>query len=1232
MKRIFCGMLMLCLMISNAWADVEINDANFPDDVFRAYVATFDTNSNGWLSNSEIAAVKEINHYYIKDNIVSLQGIEYFTELTYLNLAYNYELLSIDVSKNTMLNRLDIHNNKVASIDVSKNTMLTYLNVSNNQLKEIDVSSNKKLEHLYCDGNHITELNIRNNTRLEALYCSENMLTELDVKPLTQLTHLSCHSNLLQELDIKNNSKLIYVFCDNNLLTELDLSNNLQLSTLSCSSNMLAELRVSHLAYLQNFYCTSNMLTELDVKSNTKLEWFDCSYNQLSDIDVSANTALEVFHFERNRLTMIDLSNNLSLDLFGDTTEQIVPALVLTKKEIRPVPDEKEYINVLNFSDYIPSSKIPNIIDSSVQGIDENNEPINTKYSNGIAEFEIQPERVLYSYNTGLDDISMDVKIGTASYMTVSFNNHVYRLFPQRRGWQSARQYCEAIGGHLATVNSDEEQKVLDDLATKAYQERDYTIRYVYIGAELDNGVWKWIVDGEDFDRTVDSQVPSGRYLSLAADPRYTNYIHYYSPMLSVMLGFICEWEPYEADYAALLSEDIITPDDFSGYIQNPRDLSHLIDNPPTGDVNIVYKPKYDPREEGINLPPVRNQGNYGTCWSFSSIGALEISYMKRFGETPPDLSELHQAWYVFRDPRESYRKNLFNASNMVLNQGGWSSLSVAFLSGIGPAREAAFPYEEAGTDAKVEAFVNSSQTRYPENYYHPMILRNAYELGKITSENRDKMRNVIKSFINGYGAVLTSYRTNSKNPGFNDDNTNYYLPNTSQSTGGHAVIIIGWDDNYSRTNFKNTPEIDGAWLIKNSWGKGWGDNGYFWLSYANELDETSVYIAGKNSNMKNYGRGAKPAIYTINNIWSANMFKSTGNEAIRDIAFYTRDNNVPYEIYINKHGEEKPANPGTPAALVASGTMTYEGYHTITLSNPVSIQAGEYFSVIVKLSKASSPYVTAIEDDSSTTSNVNIAGKSYFSLGEDAPSALSWKDGGTLEIAGVGSAGACIRAFTSPSNYSLGDVRITTETLASGTVDEYYSYALKASGAGDITWSASGLPEGFGLNGNIINGKTSRAKLYSVILTATNGITEDTVVLELMIDDTSSQTSDAPQITTTSLPPGTVGEYYSATLKASGTGTITFTVSGLPDTLSLDHAVISGIPSIAQDYNLDIEASSTYGTDKKTLTLKINDAVTKPSSEDIPSGGGGGGCNSGLIGMSMLMLSAAVFFFKHNR
>ena len=129
MKKIICRLMLLAVMLlavcGEGFADVAINAANFPDEIFRNYVSTsFDKNSDSTLSDTEIASVTNID---VSDKgISSLNGIEYFTALTSLSCPYN-QLTTLDVSKNTALTGLYCYENKLTALDLSKNTALTDL-------------------------------------------------------------------------------------------------------------------------------------------------------------------------------------------------------------------------------------------------------------------------------------------------------------------------------------------------------------------------------------------------------------------------------------------------------------------------------------------------------------------------------------------------------------------------------------------------------------------------------------------------------------------------------------------------------------------------------------------------------------------------------------------------------------------------------------------------------------------------------------------------------------------------------------------------------------------------------------------------------------------------------------------------------------------------------------------------------------------------------------------------
>ena len=224
-------------------AGVAIDNTNFPDANFRTFVKNFDTNKDDSLSDTEIAAVEEIDCY--NKGISNLKGIEYFTALRSLNCGYN-QLTALDVSKNTTLTKLDCKNNQLTVLDVSKNTALTYLRCNRNQLTSLDVSKNTALTKLYCSTNQLTSLDVSKNTALTKLDCYNNQLTSLDVSKNTALTGLNCGYNQLTALDVSKNTALTGLGCAGNQLTALDVSKNTALTELDCDKNQLTSLDVSN--------------------------------------------------------------------------------------------------------------------------------------------------------------------------------------------------------------------------------------------------------------------------------------------------------------------------------------------------------------------------------------------------------------------------------------------------------------------------------------------------------------------------------------------------------------------------------------------------------------------------------------------------------------------------------------------------------------------------------------------------------------------------------------------------------------------------------------------------------------------------------------------------------------------------------------------------------------------------------------------------------------------------
>ena len=276
---------------SSDWIDYEfvsIDETNFPDENFRNYILAQDYGKDGYLTDTEIAAVKSID--VSNKNIADLKGIEFFTALEKLWCNDN-QLTELDLSQNTALKELRCQKNKLTSLDLSQNTKLTFLDCGSNLLTALDLSQNRDLKTLLCNSNQLASLdalNVSNNTELTYLACYNNQLAGLDVSNNTALTKLYCRDNQLTTLDFSKNTKMEDLDCSGNQLTALDVSNNTALTELDCYNNQLATLYVSGCTQLTKLQCYNNKLTALDVSDNIALISIYCYQNEIRGAEMDA--------------------------------------------------------------------------------------------------------------------------------------------------------------------------------------------------------------------------------------------------------------------------------------------------------------------------------------------------------------------------------------------------------------------------------------------------------------------------------------------------------------------------------------------------------------------------------------------------------------------------------------------------------------------------------------------------------------------------------------------------------------------------------------------------------------------------------------------------------------------------------------------------------------------------------------------------------------------------------
>lgn len=221
---------------------VPVDDKTFQDWNFFRYVRDWvDLDGNGWLSETEIAAVTELDLRGYE--IGKLEGLQYFTEL----------------------GKLDCADNSITELDVSALTNLWYLDVSGNGMETLSLGEQENLSYLYCENNELDELDITGCPELQCLWCYNNRLDALDVSECQSLVELDAYHNNIYSLDVSGLSYLEYLDVSKCSLESLTLGENENLLALYCEYNALEELDISGCPRLQSLYCLGNMLEELDV-------------------------------------------------------------------------------------------------------------------------------------------------------------------------------------------------------------------------------------------------------------------------------------------------------------------------------------------------------------------------------------------------------------------------------------------------------------------------------------------------------------------------------------------------------------------------------------------------------------------------------------------------------------------------------------------------------------------------------------------------------------------------------------------------------------------------------------------------------------------------------------------------------------------------------------------------------------------------------------------------------
>jgi C1A family cysteine protease len=410
------------------------------------------------------------------------------------------------------------------------------------------------------------------------------------------------------------------------------------------------------------------------------------------------------------------------------------------------------------------------------------------------------------------------------------------------------------------------------------------------------------------------------------------------------------------------------------GLIPSIHDLSYLRFRKV---VKAAFMPSsYDLRQLN-KLTPIRNQGSCGSCWAFATYGSLESFLMP---VQPRDFSEEH----------------LIDNHGFDFGpcDGGDLDMATAYLARwAGPVDEQDDPYLHGQIQS----------------------VKHVQEVIMIPPRTEANDNDLIKQAVMNYGAVYATMYWDSSC--YNPTYKSYY--NSGNPVGGHAVAIVGWDDNFDASKFRTAPPGNGAFIVRNSWGASWGEKGYFYVSYYDAYlgrEEFNGIIKAEYSGnyLINYQYDplgwvtsfGYPGSNTPDTAWMANIFQATSNLPLRAVSFYTASTLNNYVIYIYKDPASGQPCSGNLSAT-KSGIITSPGYFTIVLDNPVTLTPGEYFSVVLKLQTVGYNYPIPAEGAVSGYSSQAVSNPGMSFISSDGN---NWTD-----LASNYGYDVCLKAFAGP-------------------------------------------------------------------------------------------------------------------------------------------------------------------------------------------------------------------------
>ncbi|MCD7873987.1 MAG: lectin like domain-containing protein, partial [Acidaminococcaceae bacterium] len=408
----------------------------------------------------------------------------------------------------------------------------------------------------------------------------------------------------------------------------------------------------------------------------------------------------------------------------------------------------------------------------------------------------------------------------------------------------------------------------------------------------------------------------------------------------------------------------------------------------------------YDGRKTGF-VSPVKNQLNYGICWTFGMLATVEANWNKqrqaaikagKINEAvvKADFSERYLAWLGYNAPLGTdastylhpFYPSFIDPDRGIYDaydQGDLEFKAAALLTrGTGLTWETNAPFASKPFQKNDPATRMQGVTLQPEvglvtqvygmyQYVDSMPVNYYYDSKSESFVSDSDRQKYIKQLITENGIISVGIYAG---PEWNDDKITEIYNQDFNLGANHEVGLVGWDDDYEFTNYKdkNGQPLKGAWIMRNSWGEKWGNGGYAYVSSyydtslaggvtsvveADSLRYTSISQHGQLGSDIYWRWDDEDPVAVKTSKGMASHYVAARPQFLKAVGFCTLTDAASYEIEVLA-GATDPENG--KSVYTQKGTFgkddskDYVGYRTVELDKFTLLPAGGNYVVRVKI------------------------------------------------------------------------------------------------------------------------------------------------------------------------------------------------------------------------------------------------------------------------------------------